>query len=239
MVDPVIDPDGHFYERAAILEWLEFNETSPINRGSLKAISLIPNRALKAILSAYPFSDLQILANFDNGEILRRGNHWYRQKDYEQALRWYRLSSSRGCTSSMLRIGLCLGEGQNDSPSVVEWYTKAANMGNSEAMCKLGHVSRSKQDYEEALVWYRKAADNGNATAMVYIGKYHEEGKVVMKDVFQAFKWFREAAWKGNADAMHYLGCCYEEGRGVQQSHAESQYWKEKAAIRDIYVIPD
>jgi len=47
MVDPVIDPDGHSYERTAIEEWLRINPVSPMTRSLLTIGDLRPNRALK------------------------------------------------------------------------------------------------------------------------------------------------------------------------------------------------
>lgn len=47
MHDPVVDPEGNTYERAAIEEWLKKESTSPITRTPLQASSLVSNRALR------------------------------------------------------------------------------------------------------------------------------------------------------------------------------------------------
>ena len=47
MVDPVVDPDGNSYERAAIEEWLGRTGLSPITRNAMTVGDLIVNRALK------------------------------------------------------------------------------------------------------------------------------------------------------------------------------------------------
>lgn len=47
MQDPVIDPEGHSYERNAIVTWLHKNPISPITRSPLDITRLRPNRALK------------------------------------------------------------------------------------------------------------------------------------------------------------------------------------------------
>ena len=44
--DPVIDPEGNSYEKAAILTWLVENSISPVTRTPLFINQLIPNRAL-------------------------------------------------------------------------------------------------------------------------------------------------------------------------------------------------
>ena len=47
MSDPVSEPDGHTYERYAIIKWLSKNNTSPMTRGGLCVRSLKENIALK------------------------------------------------------------------------------------------------------------------------------------------------------------------------------------------------
>jgi hypothetical protein len=48
--NPVIDREGNSYEKEAIEQWLNRNETSPITRNPLKISFLIPNRALKSLI---------------------------------------------------------------------------------------------------------------------------------------------------------------------------------------------
>ena len=50
MSDPVMAADGFTYERAAITDWLEQKETSPITGAVLANTTLTPNRAVKKIL---------------------------------------------------------------------------------------------------------------------------------------------------------------------------------------------
>jgi len=45
--DPMITPDGHSYEKAAIHEWLKEHRTSPASGALLPPGPLIPNTALK------------------------------------------------------------------------------------------------------------------------------------------------------------------------------------------------
>ena len=47
--DPVIAADGFTYERAAITDWLEHKDTSPITGAALANTTLTPNRAVKKI----------------------------------------------------------------------------------------------------------------------------------------------------------------------------------------------
>jgi len=50
MCDPVMDQEGNSYDKAAILEWLSKNASSPITRNPLRIDQLTPNRALRDVL---------------------------------------------------------------------------------------------------------------------------------------------------------------------------------------------
>jgi hypothetical protein len=52
VIDPVVDPDGITYERAAIYQWLAVHERSPISRQPLQVYQLVPNRAVKALVDS-------------------------------------------------------------------------------------------------------------------------------------------------------------------------------------------
>eukprot|EP00980_Cylindrotheca_fusiformis_P015178 scaffold4199_cov101-Cylindrotheca_fusiformis.AAC.6 len=54
-VEPVIDAEGNTYERDAILEWLQHNDTSPITRNQLAEHHLVPNRVLKNLIAALAY----------------------------------------------------------------------------------------------------------------------------------------------------------------------------------------
>jgi hypothetical protein len=50
MHDPVLDPDGHTYERVAIENWIQVNGKSPATRTALSVNQLYPNRAIQKLL---------------------------------------------------------------------------------------------------------------------------------------------------------------------------------------------
>jgi hypothetical protein len=50
MHNPVIDPEGNTYERAAIENWIQVNHTSPITQTTISVDDLYPNNAIVALL---------------------------------------------------------------------------------------------------------------------------------------------------------------------------------------------
>lgn len=53
MTDPVITSDGHTYERSAIEKWLNYNNHSPMTREIITKDSIVPNIALRDIISKH------------------------------------------------------------------------------------------------------------------------------------------------------------------------------------------
>ena len=51
MSDPVSEPDGHTYERSAIIKWLSKNNTSPMTRSGLCVSTLKENISQTSIIS--------------------------------------------------------------------------------------------------------------------------------------------------------------------------------------------
>jgi hypothetical protein len=53
LVDPVITPSGHSYERRAILRWIDEEHTNPMTREPLSADQLVDNRNLKEAIAKF------------------------------------------------------------------------------------------------------------------------------------------------------------------------------------------
>ena len=65
---------------------------------------------------------------------------------------------------SIYNFGLQLGK-DHTSPDREEWYRRAAEAGDREAMRFLGDVLGSRGDRPGQLEWYRKAAEAGDEQA--------------------------------------------------------------------------
>lgn len=51
MTDPVIAMDGHSYERAAIVQWLQTNKRSPMTNEPLRSKVVLPNFNLRKLIA--------------------------------------------------------------------------------------------------------------------------------------------------------------------------------------------
>ena len=95
------------------------------------------------------------------------------------------------------------GEGvEQDYAKAAEWFTKAADLGNTTAMNNLGYMYASgegvEQDGAKAIEWYTKVADLGDADAMVALGSIYQSGIGVEQDGAKAVEWYTKAVELGN-----------------------------------------
>jgi TPR repeat protein len=163
------------------------------------------------------------------------------KKDIVQARAQYVQAADRGNTWAMRRLAeLALthktfGVGQQNESE--KWLKKAAALGDSEAMTKLGYGYRNAKfggfpDYATSRQWFEKAAEAGNAEAMNEIGYAYNVGQGVPRDYGIARSWYQRAAELGNSSGRANLGLLYEFGSGVPLNYSKAWQFYEGAAER-------
>lgn len=164
----------------------------------------------------------------------------YDNEDYDTALECYNKvldgNEQLYIAAAMNEIAYMHQHGhgvRQDYAQAMEWYEKAADLGNTDAMTNVGYMYQHgygvERDYTAAVEWYRKAVDLGNVAAMNNIGYMYMEGYGVKQNYSVALKWFVKAANLGDTIAMTNIGYMYESGRGVEQDAAMAAEWYEKA----------
>ena len=126
-------------------------------------------------------------------------------KDYQLAVKWYKLAAEQGDAESQNLLGLMydLGNGvPQDYQLAIKWFRRAAEQGFADAQFNLGVMydlgDGVPQDDQEAVKWYRLAANQGQAKSQYNLGVMYAEGKGVPQDYVLAYKWVNLAAAKGN-----------------------------------------
>lgn len=126
------------------------------------------------------------------------------------------------------------GETRQDLGTALQWYLKAAELGDAEAMFQVGKAyyfgDGVEQNYNTAMEWYQKAADKGYPGALVWVGYLYDTGCGVPQDYETALEWYQKAAEAGNASAMYYIGNYYKDGCVVEQNTETALEWYKKAA---------
>ena len=107
-------------------------------------------------------------------EFFLEGLDAYDKKDYETALREWKLAAEQGDADAQFNLGLMYDKGKGVS-----------------------------QNYKTAVKWYRLAAEQGFAVAQSKLGWMYDEGKGVIKDYSLAHMWWNVAASQGNKNAKN------------------------------------
>lgn len=112
---------------------------------------------------------------------------------------------------------------EDDDDKYIELMKKSAELGNAEAMFRIGFYYEDEENFIEARRWYNKAIKNGYDTGLIRMGHIccNEE------DYTNAEKYYKRAAEKGDAYGMYYLGYFYEY---YQYDEKKGVKWYRKAA---------
>lgn len=183
------------------------------------------------------------------------------KKDVAAALKMFNDSAEKGLAAANRILGQIYenGVGQDgadvkqDVTKAFEYYTKAANGNDPQALFRLGNAfetgivkdPKAKRDAsgnfdkdniliqpnpKSALDLYRLAAQNNLAEAFYNVGVYYETGTVVDKDPAKAFAFHMKAATAGIAQAMNRLAGLYANGTGTTQDLVAAAGWYQRAA---------
>ena len=93
----------------------------------------------------------------------------------------------------------------------VEWYKKAANLGDTEAMESLGSLYDSIDNKSESIKWYKEAAELGNTEAMKHLANKYIEPSI-FQNPKEAIKWYKIAIKFGETDETKNLAEIYAKG---------------------------
>ncbi len=112
------------------------------------------------------------LVKRDPQKSYERGCQYWKDKDYKEAVKWYRRSADKGNVAAQYALGRMYENG----------------MGVA-------------QNYEEAVMWYRRSAERGKAAAQYALGRMYENGMGVAQNYEESAKWYRKAEQQSHHDA--------------------------------------
>ncbi|MNS09476.1 Beta-lactamase HcpA precursor [compost metagenome] len=99
-----------------------------------------------------------------------------------------------------------------DFDTAIELYSKAAEMGNKDAMNNLGYLYEFEEVYKDealAVQWYKKGADACSADAMNNLAECYKKGTGIDIDYTKAKYWYNLAINNGSTQALKNLAYYY------------------------------
>ncbi|KAK5133122.1 hypothetical protein LTR08_008146 [Meristemomyces frigidus] len=175
--------------------------------------------------------------------------------DTKEAFSLYQAAAKQGHAQAAYRTAVCCEMGpeegggtRKDYAKALQWYRRAAALGDAAAMYKLGIVLLKgllgqKRDVGESVTWLKRAAEKsgqGDPHALFELAGLYDsanrDGEVrakVLADDGYARELFQQAAAVGYKVAQFRLGQAYEYGAlGLTIDNRASIAWYSKAAAQ-------
>lgn len=167
----------------------------------------------------------------------------------KEAFQLYTSAAKMGHAQSAYRVAVCCEIGQDggggtrrDHVKAVQFYKRAATLGDGPAMFKIGMIMLKgllgqQPNRREGVSWLKRAAeraDEDNPHALHELAMLYESAQstdVIIRDEQYALQLFTQAANLGYKYSQHRLGSAYEYGTlGVQIDPRQSIAWYSRAA---------
>ncbi|CUA72261.1 Chitin synthase regulatory factor 3 [Rhizoctonia solani] len=220
------DPEAHFnYAKYLIEAAKRIGEGAEDQRSVRKYRDTLIGESLKVIrklaTTGETYADAQFfLANCCGTGMLGL------QVDHEKAYHLYMQAAKQQHPAASYRVAVCneIGAGtRKDVRHAVAFYRKAASLGDTAAMYKLGMIFLQGQlgqpkSPRDAIPWLRRAAEQADAEnphALHELGLLHEQpgSQIVVHDEAYAKDLFTRAAQLGYVRSQFKLGTAYEYGQ--------------------------
>lgn len=151
------------------------------------------------------------LAMHDLADLYRTGDPWLPQ-NLDRAKQWYTRAADTDWDLAMYELGaLAFTAKPPDYPTAIDWFKRAAALGNTSSMLMLGGLYHRgaaglPADDTKAVELYKQAADADDTEAMVELAICYSKGiGGLTKDPAKSTELLRAAADKGNARAKALL----------------------------------
>ncbi|KAH0538226.1 hypothetical protein FGG08_005195 [Glutinoglossum americanum] len=173
------------------------------------------------------------------------------EPDQKEAFNLYQSAAKLGHASSAYRTAVCCEMGHEDGGGTkkdplkaIQWYKRAATLGDTPAMYKMGIILLKgllgqPKNPREAIVWLKRAverADEENPHALHELGLLYENAgsnDSIIRDENYASQLFTQAAELGYKFSQFRIGCAFEYGSlGYPIDHRQSIIWYSRAAVQ-------
>ncbi len=167
------------------------------------------------------------------------------ERNYAEALKWFKRAADQGLSKSQVSLGFLYGEGlgvKADHVQAFHWYSLAAAQGDPDGEFDMGmcyhHGDGVKQNPDLAIKWFTRALNHGddegrsaNGIGLVYETRPHDDQN---KDYAQAFRWYRQGAEMGFGESQYNVCRLAAQGLGgVTTDYHDALKWCSQLAERD------
>lgn len=223
------------------------NLPDPKSRGRARERYLVDAQKILKKLASSGNAD----AMFFLADCLGRGL-FGAEPDSKEAFTLYQSAAKIGHPAAAYRTAVCCeigneegGGTRKDPMKAIQWYKRAATLGDTPAMYKVGMILLKgllgqPRNPREAVGWLKRAAeraDSENPHALHELGLLYESAQpndAILRDEPYAFSLFKKAAELGYKFSQFRLGCAFEYGlMGCPIDPRLSIMWYSRAATQE------
>ena len=174
------------------------------------------------------------------------------EPDNKEAFTLYQSAAKLGHAGAAYRTAVCCeigheegGGTRKDPLKAMQWYKRAATLGDPPAMYKVGMILLKgllgqPKNPREAVGWLKRAAERADAEnphALHELGLLYEAASpndAIVRDEAYALSLFQQAADLGYKFSQHKLGSVFEHGTmNCPVEPRQSIYWYSRAAAQE------
>jgi len=193
------------------------------------------NISLTKVLLLISLSFLLFTQAYAEDSLYERGIELVEQKNYEKALKAFKLGAKTGDLNAMTALGVMyitgVGVIQNDIKGF-RYVQDAANKSHPKAQYTLGAIyyigAGVVIDFNKAFKWISLSADQGYSDAQHNLAQMYEAGEGVSQNFEQAYEYYLKAARNDNLDSQIKVARMYQKGIGTEKNLDKSTYWFKK-----------
>ncbi|MEA3490995.1 MAG: tetratricopeptide repeat protein [Campylobacterota bacterium] len=163
-------------------------------------------------------SDLANNLSPSDKEMIDQANILIHKQEYDNAIKLL-LTSKKDSKDILFFLGWLYDE-QKDHKKAEEYYLKAIESGDSNALRNLGFLYKEQKEYKKAEEYYLKAIESGDNGALRNLGILHKE----QKKYKEAKECYFRAIEYGDNGALNNLGNLCDEQKEYER--AEEYYLK-------------
>jgi len=121
----------------------------------------------------------------------------------------------------------------------MEWYTKAANQGDVEAMRRLARHYNNKDDRQKEFEWLLKAAYKGDSNAQYWVAIAYKNEWGVKQDINECMKWLNYSAQQEYMEAVAKIGdiCQCSLYTGHNSDDPYKAYYNPQKAVEEYIKV--
>ncbi|MDE6790994.1 MAG: hypothetical protein K2J61_04655 [Clostridia bacterium] len=153
------------------------------------------------------------------------------EKDRDKAVSIIKPYAEKGNAVAQRLLGNYYYYEKDSNKKALEWYLKAADGGDAEAMVQAADIYSYKEDFEAQEKLLLKAAEQDYEDAEFNLGVFYQtfERDDETYDFEKAMYWYKRAFGHGGDLAACYVGEMYLNGEGVPKDEYQAFEWFKKS----------